>query len=84
MKFNCNLIHYTKFISYSNFYFLNTSIKSYSTARPRYSINNNQIINRKVLSPLIKLIHPDLFTNETTEIQSTNLKCLQIINEMWY
>jgi hypothetical protein len=41
------------------------------------------MIGRKLLAPLIKRIHPDLFTKETQTIRSLNLTCLQTLNELW-
>jgi hypothetical protein len=38
---------------------------------------------RKNLLPLIRMIHPDLFVQEATEIQKTNLLSLQNLNELW-
>lgn len=41
------------------------------------------ISGRKVLAPLIKRIHPDLFNQESQTIRSLNLTCLQTLNELW-
>jgi len=38
---------------------------------------------RKILAPLIKRIHPDLFTQESQSIRLLNLTCLQTLNELW-
>ena len=46
------------------------------------SFSNEAVFCRRDLSPLIKKIHPDMFGQSTPSIQSTNLKCLQAINEM--
>lgn len=46
------------------------------------SLSTKAVFCRRDLSPLIKKIHPDLFGRSIPQIQSTNLKCLQTINEM--
>lgn len=45
-------------------------------------ISSDGYFSRRDLSPLIKAIHPDMFVLETPLIQSTNLACLQALNEM--
>lgn len=41
------------------------------------------MIGRKLLAPLIKRIHPDLYTKESLTTRSLNLTCLQTLNELW-
>ena len=45
-------------------------------------LSSDGYFSRRDLSPLIKAIHPDMFVLETPLIQSTNLACLQALNEM--
>ncbi len=40
-------------------------------------------LNKKLLAPLIKKIHPDFYMNDSDEVHATNLNCLQNINELW-
>jgi hypothetical protein len=37
---------------------------------------------KKLVFPLVKQIHPDAWTAESEEIQDTNLKCLQLVNQL--
>jgi hypothetical protein len=46
------------------------------------SLSTEAVFCRRDLSPLIKKIHPDMFGRSIPQIQSTNLKCLQTMNEM--
>ena len=39
--------------------------------------------SRKHLTAIVMSIHPDRYHNESKLIQSSNLKCLQTINEIW-
>ena len=46
------------------------------------TIVNRWLSVRRDLAPLIKRIHPDMFAQESGQIQKTNLACLQTVNEM--
>lgn len=39
-------------------------------------------VNNVDIRPLMKKIHPDLFATQSAEVQQTNLKCLQTIQEL--
>lgn len=39
--------------------------------------------SRKLLTPIIMAIHPDRFQNDSKNVQSSNLLCVQTINEVW-
>ena len=58
---------------------------SYRRQRPVLLLrffSSDGYFSRRDLSPLIKAIHPDMFGQDSTKIQETNLKCLQSLNEM--
>ena len=45
-------------------------------------LSTDAIFSRRLLSPLIKTIHPDMFGQDSDVIRKTNLSCLQALNEM--
>lgn len=63
----------------NNIKFIRINLYAKTCSRLFSSIN----FSRRDLSPLIKCIHPDMFAQESKLIQSTNLKCLQVLNEMF-
>ena len=47
-----------------------------------FSTSNAEILKKKVLMPVFKKIHPDLFAQETKLIQKENLQCMQHLTEI--
>lgn len=53
-----------------------------STNLFRKYLSTTPVFSRRILSPLIKTIHPDMFGQDSDLIRKTNLSCLQALNEM--
>lgn len=49
---------------------------------PHINVYKSFSSTRKLISPAIMKIHPDRYQNDSKEIQSNNLKCLQTLNEL--
>lgn len=64
-------------------HFILRGISSASQSTPTHTATVYSPASRKHLAPLIKCIHPDFFTKASSNVQDTNLRCLQVLNELW-
>ena len=65
------------------FYRSSVPLSLYSGHRYVHHQINEETFNKKLLAPLVKKIHPDYYMNDGDIVRTTNLSCLQNVNELW-